>query len=261
MNQLGKGLGQYMIACVDADYDWLLQGNTEVSKYICENPYVMHTYVYAIENYQCYAPSLHSTCVMSTLNDRPLVDFEQFFADYSLIIWPLFVWNIWAYRYGHYKEFSMSNFCDIVSFHDINPRNVEPTLDKVRRRVNKCIGWLQRTFPDGHKTYPEVKVALERMGIKPENTYLYMHGHTLFENVVMTLLTPVCNILRREREREINELAVHETQKQNELSSYRHSQMPVDAMLKKSIGFKNSPQYQLLKEDLMRLMADVGLEK
>ena len=52
-NQLGKGLGQYMIACVDADYDWLLQGNTEVSKYICENPYVMHTYVYAIENYQC----------------------------------------------------------------------------------------------------------------------------------------------------------------------------------------------------------------
>jgi len=261
MNQLGKSLGQYMIACVDADYDWLLQGRTEVSKYICDNPFVMHTYVYAIENYQCYAPSLHSTCVMSTLNDRPLIDFEKFFTDYSLIVWPLFVWNIWAYRYGHFKEFSMSSFCDIVSFHDINPRNVEPTLDKVRKRVNKCIGWLQRTFPEGHKTYPQVKVDLQRMGIKPENTYLYMHGHTLFENVVMTLLTPVCNILRREREREINELAVHETQKQNELSSYRHSQMPVDVMLRKSIGFKNSPQYQLLKEDIMRLMADVGLEK
>ncbi|MBQ9525533.1 MAG: DUF4435 domain-containing protein [Bacteroidaceae bacterium] len=261
MNQLGKGLGQYMIACVDADYDWLLQGRTEISKYLCENPYVMHTYVYAIENYQCYAPSLHSTCVMSTLNDRLLIDFEVFFTDYSLIIWPLFVWNIWAYRYGHYKEFTMSNFCDIVSFHDINPRNVEPTLDKVRRKVNKCIGWLQRTFPEGHKTYPQVKAELQRMGIKPENTYLYMHGHTLFENVVMTLLTPICNILRREREREINDLAVHETQKQNELSSYRHSQMPVDVMLKRSIGFKNSPQYQLLKADLMRLMADVGLEK
>jgi hypothetical protein len=261
MNQLGKGLGQYMIACVDADYDWLLQGRTEISKYLCENPYVIHTYVYAIENYQCYAPSLHSTCVMSTLNDRLLIDFEVFFTDYSLIIWPLFVWNIWAYRYGHYKEFPMSNFCDIVSFHDINPRNAEPALDKVRRRVNKCIGWLQRTFPEGHKTYPQVKAELQRMGIKPENTYLYMHGHTLFENVVMTLLTPICNILRREREREINDLAVHETQKQNELSSYRHSQMPVDVMLKRSIGFKNSPQYQLLKADLMRLMADVGLEK
>ena len=261
MNQLGKGLGQYMIACVDADYDWLLQGCTEVSKYICDNPYVMHTYVYAIENYQCYAPSLHSTCVMSTLNDRSLVDFDKFFTDYSLIVWPLFVWNIWAYRYGHYKEFSMSNFCDIVSFHEINPRNLELTLEKLRKRVNKCIGWLQRTFPEGHKTYPQVKAELQRIGIKPENTYLYMHGHTLFENVVMALLTPVCNILRREREREINELAIHETQKQNELSSYRHSQMPVDAMLRKSVGFKSSPQYQLLKEDLMRLMTDVGLAK
>lgn len=155
----------------------------------------------------------------------------------------------------------MSNFCDIVSFHDINPRNVEGTLEKVRKRVNKCIGWLQRTFPEGHKTYPQVRIELQRMGIKPEETYLYMHGHTLFENVVMTLLTPVCNILRREREREINELAIHETQKQNELSSYRHSQMPVDVMLRKSTSFKNSPQYQLLKEDIMRLMAEVGLEK
>lgn len=261
MNQLGKGLGEYMIACVDADYDWLMQGRTEVSKYICECPYVMHTYVYAIENFQCYAPSLHSTCVMSTLNDRPLMDFEQFMTEYSLIIWPLFVWNIWAYRYNHYKEFSMGNFCDIVSFHNINPRNVEPTLDKVRRRVNKCMGWLQRTFPEGHKTYPLLKAELQEMGIMPENCYLYMHGHTLFENVVMTLLTPVCNILRREREREINELAVHETQKQNELASYRHSQMPVDQMLRKSTGFKSSPQYQLLKEDIMRLTAEVGLEK
>ena len=172
MNQLGKGLGQYMIACVDADYDWLLQGCTEVSKYICENPYVMHTYVYAIENYQCYAPSLHSTCVMSTLNDRSLVDFDKFFTDYSLIVWPLFVWNIWAYRYGHYKEFSMSNFCDIVSFHEINPRNLELTLEKLRKRVNKCIGWLQRTFPEGHKTYPLLKAELQEMGIKPENCYL-----------------------------------------------------------------------------------------
>ena len=50
MNDLGKGLGEYMIACVDADYDWLLQGRTPISQLICSNPYVFHTYVYAIEN-------------------------------------------------------------------------------------------------------------------------------------------------------------------------------------------------------------------
>ena len=146
-------------------------------------------------------------------------------------------------------------------FHDINPLNVEPTVEKVRRRVNKCIGWLQRTFPQGRKTYPPLKAELLEMGIKPESTYLYIHGHTLFENVTMTLLTPVCNILRREREREINQLAVHETQKQNELSGYRHCQMPVDAMLRKGTGYKSSPQYQWLKDDIMRLIAEAGFAK
>ena len=57
---LGKGkktalmnnLGPYMIACVDADYDWLLQGRTPLSQEVCHNNYVLHTYVYAIENYR-----------------------------------------------------------------------------------------------------------------------------------------------------------------------------------------------------------------
>ena len=51
MNQLGKQLGENMIACVDSDYDYLLQGRTNTSRYIIENPYVMQTYAYAIENY------------------------------------------------------------------------------------------------------------------------------------------------------------------------------------------------------------------
>ena len=41
MNQLGKQLGENMIACVDSDYDYLLQGRTNTSRYIIENPYVM----------------------------------------------------------------------------------------------------------------------------------------------------------------------------------------------------------------------------
>ena len=38
MNQLGKQLGENMIACVDSDYDYLLQGRTHTSQYIIESP-------------------------------------------------------------------------------------------------------------------------------------------------------------------------------------------------------------------------------
>lgn len=261
MNMLGPGLGEYMIACVDADYDWLLQGSTEMSRIVCTNPYVIHTYAYAIENYQCYAPNLHTICVMSTLNDRVMIDLNAFMSEYSSIIWPLFVWNIWCYRYNNYSEFTMSDFCEVVTFRDVNPYHPENTLQVVKNRVNKKIAWLQRRFPEGKKTYAPLRAELLNMGLTPETTYLFMQGHSVFENVVMPLLTPVCTLLRKEREREIVKLAEHEIQRQNELACYQHSQAPVDDMLRKNTGFRTSKPYEWLSEDIKRLMEEVGRPK
>ena len=261
MNMLGPGLGEYMIACVDADYDWLLQGSTEMSRIVCTNPYVIHTYAYAIENYQCYAPNLHTICVMSTLNDRIMIDLNAFMSEYSSIIWPLFVWNIWCYRYNNYSEFTMSDFCEVVTFRDVNPYHPENTLQAVKNRVNKKIAWLQRRFPEGKKTYAPLRAELLNMGLIPDTTYLFMQGHSVFENVVMPLLTPVCTLLRKEREREIVKLAEHEIQRQNELACYQHSQAPVDDMLRKNTGFRTSKPYEWLSEDIKRLMEEVGRPK
>ena len=52
MSLVGENVGRDMIACVDADYDYLLQGASPVSKRITENRNVLHTYAYAIENIQ-----------------------------------------------------------------------------------------------------------------------------------------------------------------------------------------------------------------
>ncbi len=261
MNQLGKGLGEYMIACVDADYDWLMQGCTEVSRMVCENPYILHTYVYAIENYQCYAPALHTVCVMSTLNDRQVIDLEAFMKEFSSLIWPLFVWSVWCYRHEKQQIFGIMEFSDTVAFRDINVHHPEYTLDYVRNRVNHKINWLQHTFPQGRSSYAPLRQELLDMGITPETCYLYMRGHTLLENVTMPLIGPICTLLRKEREHEITRLGGHSQHTQNELACYEHSQCAVDVMLRKSDGFKNSPPYQWLREDIMRLIGEDGLQK
>ena len=82
-------LGRSLIACVDSDYDFLMQGGTALSRRINENPFVLQTYAYAIENYLCYAESLHEVCVQATLNDRQLVDFPEFMRRYSRVAYPL----------------------------------------------------------------------------------------------------------------------------------------------------------------------------
>lgn len=48
-------LGKSLIACVDSDYDFLMQGITPVSRKINNNEYIFQTYAYAIENYRCFA--------------------------------------------------------------------------------------------------------------------------------------------------------------------------------------------------------------
>lgn len=254
MNQLGPSLGNYMIACVDADYDYLVQGATGVSRALLSSPYILHTYAYAIENYQCYAPSLHAACVMSTLNDRSILSPEAFLQQYSLTVWPLFVWSIWAHRNGQASTFSITDMAQLITFHDINPWHPEHALEQLKKRVDKKIAWLQRRFPKAKESYLNLRKSLqEELDIRPSDTYLYVQGHALMDGVVLPLLTPVCNILRREREKEITQLALHSVQKQNELAGYRHSLSPIELMLRKSTAFKQSEPYRKLSADIGRL--------
>lgn len=251
---LANQLGPDMIACVDADYDWLLQGATPHSARLCDCPYVLHTYAYAIENLQCYSRGLHEVCVKATLNDAHLFPFADFVAAYSTVVWPLFVWSVWAYYYDHYREFSLSDFAAIVCLGRSPLYTQEHALEELRSRVNKAVSKLQRRFPEGRATYAPLREKLMAMGVTPETTYLYMRGHDLMDGVVMPLLEDICNRLRRTREQEINALAVHERQKQNELSAYRHACCPVDEMIRKCTGYTSSEPYQRILDDAARLL-------
>ena len=254
---LAHNLGPSMIACVDADLDYMMQGATHTSQVVTRSPYVFHTYTYAIENYQCYAPSLKGVCVMSTLNDRDVIDFEGFMCQFSRIVYPLFVWLVWVHRKDYCQHFSITAFAQVVGMHDVNLRHPEETLEHLRRRVNRKVAALQRTFPQCKKDYPKLRDELSQLGVTPETSYLYIQGHTLMENVVLPLLTPVCVMLRREREKEIMELAKHNKQMENELSSYRHSQAGVDFMLRKNRAYSSAPPYQRLLADLRRFAASL----
>lgn len=267
-NNLGKGkrqalmnllhadqLGGAMIACVDADYDYLMQDTSEESAFINSSPYVIHTFVYAIESYQCWAPALHRAVVTATLNDRPVLNYEEFMREYSQIIWPLFVWNIWCYRHNKYSHFTMTDFCGFVGFHSIRCGHPEEALAQLRRRVNQKMAWLQRRFPEAKKNYATLRDELQQaLGLSPETTYLYIQGHTLFDNVVMPLLEPICAMLRKEREREIKAFAMHAKQRQCELSSYQHSVMPIDTVLRKNTAFRAAPQMQLVRDRIQKLL-------
>ncbi len=250
VNVIGEQLGGYMIACVDADYDYLMQGRNDMSRFMLNNPYVFHTYAYAIENYQCYAPTLHDVCVMATLNDKRLFDFEQFMKQYSQVVWPLFVWSIWCYRNGLHRHFSMADLASTALIDRLNYYHPEEALEKLRHRVNRKINQLQHMFPQAKKTYVPLRHELLDLGLTPETTYMYMRGHDLFDGLVAPLVSGVAEMLRREREREIRKLAEHNTQMQNELSAYQHAAAPIEEMLRKHTYYKSCPLFKKIQNDI-----------
>lgn len=250
MNILGESLGQNMIACVDSDYDYLLQGATNTSRMINQNRFVFQTYTYAIENYQCYAEALHEVCVMATLNDREIIDLKEFMRMYSRIAYPLFIWSVWFYRKHRAGVFSLLDYCDVVRLDKVSVYHLEVALERMEKRVSQKLHRLEHDYPKALREIESMKKEFRNLGVTPETTYLFIQGHHVMDNVVLKVLTPLCVILRRERENEIKDLAEHDIQFQNELTCYQRSQSGVEFVIRKHTYYRDSPLYDRIRKRL-----------
>ena len=246
-----KGVGRDMIACVDADYDYILQGATEMSRQMLENPYIFHTYAYAIENFQCYAKGLHETCVMVTLNDHRIFNFERFLQSYSQTIWPLFVWHVvFLQRRKMTMHFDMCEFNKVVVLPSVRIQNPKWAIEYLSKKVRAKMFQMERRFPKLKDALPETERMLRDLGINDNNTYLYIQGHHLFDLVVSPVVQTVCDILRNEQENDIRDRAVHSEQARTEIACYENSLGKVKMMMKKNTYYQFSPEFQKILADV-----------
>ena len=250
-----KGVGRDMIACVDADYDYILQGATEMSRQMLENPYIFHTYAYAIENFQCYAKGLHETCVMVTLNDHRIFNFERFLQSYSQTIWPLFVWHVvFLQRRKMTMHFDMCEFNKVVVLPSVRIQNPKWAIEYLSKKVRAKMFQLERRFPKLKDALPETERMLRDLGINDNNTYLYIQGHHLFDLVVSPVVQTVCDILRNEQENDIRDRAVHSEQARTEIACYENSLGKVKMMMRKNTYYQFSTEYQKILADVERYL-------
>ena len=250
MSLVSDKVGRDMIACVDADYDYLIQGATFTSQKILDSKYVFHTYAYAIENLQCYAPSLHDVCVGVTLNDHSIFDMAEYLRQYSQAIFPLFVWSIWHYRNGSYGRFSILDFLKSIELGKFSLASAENILQHLRKKVARKVDTLRHENPGAKESYLAVKEDLKRLGVTPDTTYLYIQGHHLFDKVVSPMMEKVCSALIHQRQTEIAHQSMHSTQRSNELSCYANSLSDVTTMLKKNYGYQTSTPFCRILKDI-----------
>lgn len=131
---LNSNLGPHMIACVDADYDYLLPETNELSKKIRNSPYIFHTYAYAIENFQCYANTLDQVNTSISLDTENAFPFKLFLEDFSRIIFPLFIWQIWCYQHNEQRHFDLNHFAKTIYFGRINIHKPQTYLEVLTKK-------------------------------------------------------------------------------------------------------------------------------
>lgn len=242
-----------MLLCVDSDFDYLFGDETPQSKLICNAEYMFHTYTYATENYLCYAPSLHNVCVKATKNDSHIFDFESFMAEYSRTIYPIFAWYAYSARLSTENVFTLNDFKNTVRLGYLEIENNGcDTLAWLARQVKRRLQRLEEEHPDMVRGVEDFKRQLSLRGVTPETTYLYMHGHTLMDNVVMIILSTVCDRLRQISVHKINSSKKQGLSLKNEMSNYMNSLRPIRDVLLDNENYTSCPLYKKLKADIQR---------
>jgi hypothetical protein len=245
-------VGQYLIICIDSDFDYLLQNNNTVSTKVNQSPFIFQTYSYSYENLICYSESLHSVCVQSVKCDQKLVDLVNLLDIYSKITYPLFLWSIFFKYQNQCDKFELKDFLSIVRIID----NVDlsnqgaDSLEKMRLRVQSKIQELENKHSGEIVNVSLLGKQLENLGLLPENTYLFIQGHTIKDNVVLMFLKPIVNHLKKYMIGEIKSKAKHRKELETDINYYRGIIVDIDKVLDANTDFKQCFLYKKIEIDL-----------
>ena len=253
--------GPDLLLCVDSDFDYLFGGRTEQSAAVAAARYMFHTYAYATENYLCYAPSLHNVCVKATKNDTRIFDFEAFLRAYSCTIYPLFVWYAYSAQLATEHVFPLADFKASVRLGYLEiADNGAKTLEWLARNVEKRERLLRQRNPQMLAPMQAFEEQLRERGLTPETTYLFMHGHTLMDNVVMVLLNAVCEKLRQLSVAKIASSKKEGVALRNEMSNYTNSLRSIRDVLLDNENYTRCPLYKRLQRDIRKYILRTIIE-
>ena len=244
-----------LLLCVDSDFDYLFEESTEQAREICNAEFMFHTYTYATENYLCYAPSLHNVCVKATKNDSKIFDFEEFMAEYSRTVYPLFLWYAYSAQISSESVLPLIEFKNAVRLGYLEvENNGADTLAWLKRQVDRRVLRLEERYPEMASQMASFAERLRLKGVEPENTYLFMHGHTLMDNVVMVMLNSVCDKLRKMSVEKIQSSTKEGVALKNEMSNYMNQLRSIKDVLLDNENYTACPLYNKLRADIQNYL-------
>jgi len=228
------------LICLDSDYDYLLQ--SKLAQIIQDNPFVFQTYAYAMENLKCYPNGLNILCRRATHNyEDDTIDISLVLAEYSRIIYPLLISNLYFYYSKQESRFPVKSFRSIVTIGNLNPDNYQDLLNTLESSIiekQKELA-IDVNISDFSKQFSEITT---------ENAYLFMNCHALYATV-LNLLKGVCKSLKNQHKERIDQLA-EKQKKSDDEKNYNHETGDIKTLLDNNDKFTDCFLFQKITADI-----------
>lgn len=164
---------------IDSDYRYL-----DEQPFMRPENYVLQTYTYSFENHFCFADNLNLALQKAVYPKSVDFDFGSFLREYSRIIYPLMVWQLYL-NYIDRQAFPQSVFHRMLSVNvpmQFWKNNGEVILNVLRDRSKQFQNSMKRRYPDADYTWHEARC--NELGVHRDNCYLYVRGHNLYDLIV-----------------------------------------------------------------------------
>ena len=243
-----KDFNEWHIGCVDSDYDWLLSDKSAYGKELYRNKYLLQTYAYSFENLLCWADSLDLFCEELTEESSEGV-LREYVENISRAVYPLLLWAIYLYGKGLH-DFTPTAWHDIL----VNTlKNPEDSLAEVRKLVKIKLETLERVHVgDCQEKEQLIMVLVRSKSIKPDNAYLFVRGHDLFDHLVNSVIGPVVSKLRQKHYSQLRGLT--DAFKNEKLREYQEKQESVKDLLYRNFRYKEQSEiYDKITNDAKRI--------
>ena len=169
-------LNRYFVVCVDSDLDKFVR-----PEIFALSRYVFQTHTYSWENHYCNPVELNRLYSEYGLN---AFDFNAFLKDYSKLVYPALI-GIIAGRCKAYRGWHLDDLSSIVSLQvtkqGILESNGIALLDRIEANIKSWMG-SQVVIPDND--WEETETLASSVGLSPENAYLYMRGHNIYDLIL-----------------------------------------------------------------------------
>lgn len=162
---------------IDSDYRYLNQ-----QRDIDANHFILQTYTYSFENHFCFADNVNraetETC------GSLVIDFRRFLLDYSHIVYPLMVWQLYLQGISQeaFPQKVFHRMLNLTLGAKATENNGASVLLQLKERARKMETHFRHQYPDADPTWYEARC--QDLGVHRDNCYLFVRGHQLYDLIV-----------------------------------------------------------------------------